>query len=50
MRYLAALDANLELHAVFPDRSAQLYLLADAEAGDDATQDDSAHEAPATVS
>ena len=31
MRYLDALGANLELRAVFPDRSAQLYVLADAE-------------------
>ncbi len=28
MRYLSALDANLELRAVFPDRSVQFYFLA----------------------
>ena len=31
MRYLDALGANLELRAVFPDRSAKLYFLADEE-------------------
>jgi transcriptional regulator with XRE-family HTH domain len=32
MRYLDALGANLELRAVFRDRSARLYMLADKEA------------------
>lgn len=34
MRYLDALGAKLELHAVFPDRSARLYLLGSAETTD----------------
>ena len=34
MRYLGALGANLELRAVFPTRSVQLYFLADAEAAE----------------
>ena len=39
MRYLDALGANLELRAVFPDRSARLFFLADGEgtANDPAT-------------
>ncbi len=31
MRYLGALGANLELRAVFPDRSVRLYFLAETE-------------------
>lgn len=40
MRYLDALGANLELRAVFPDRSARLYLLADGEYAAEGPADD----------
>lgn len=40
MRYLGALGANLELRVVFPDRSAQLYFLADGEDANEEPTDD----------
>ena len=39
MRYLDALGANLELRVVFPDRSARLYFLGNAEAADEESAD-----------
>jgi len=39
MRYLGAMGANLELRAVFPDKSARLYVLADADATDEEASD-----------
>jgi len=39
MRYLGAMGANLELRAVFPDKSARLYVLADADAADEEQAD-----------
>jgi transcriptional regulator with XRE-family HTH domain len=38
MRYLGALGANLELRAVFPDRSVQLYFL-ESDVGEEAATD-----------
>jgi transcriptional regulator with XRE-family HTH domain len=40
MRYLGAMGANLELRAVFPDKSARLYFLTDADTVDEETSDD----------
>jgi transcriptional regulator with XRE-family HTH domain len=40
MRYLGVLGANLELRAVFPDRTVRLYFLADVEATADGAAGD----------
>jgi transcriptional regulator with XRE-family HTH domain len=40
MRYLSALGANLELRAVFPERTVRLYFIADSEATADGTAGD----------
>ncbi len=49
MRYLDALGANLELRAVFPDRSARLYLLAHEESAAEGPIDDRDQEGIATA-